>query len=250
MTSFRIELRLHAESAFHIGTGTGVGKLVDRSALKDHLGQLYLPGSSLRGKARQACERVARGFDLRVCDRGEPCLERPLCIACSLFGSGLRESPTRFSDALPSQSPTQLVGRDDDLQRPAGAPNTLFPVEWRPAIKVDRAWGVVEENHLFTTEVGGRGLEYHAAVEGWSGGFVPLRDTLLGVPAEFVLLLASLPLVSHVGGSISRGLGRVRVDFRAVTLDDQDFDRARVAPEVIRELEWYDIYGTEPRGSP
>jgi CRISPR/Cas system CSM-associated protein Csm3 (group 7 of RAMP superfamily) len=51
-TKIEFELLITPLSQFHIGTGFGIGRFIDRATIKDKLGAIYIPGSTIKGKAK------------------------------------------------------------------------------------------------------------------------------------------------------------------------------------------------------
>ena len=64
----RINVTLDAllASPLHIGSGARADSLADKPLVKDARGFPIIPGSSLRGKTRHACERIVRSLGLRA----------------------------------------------------------------------------------------------------------------------------------------------------------------------------------------
>ncbi len=87
--STRLRVRLDFLSDFHVGAGRGLGRVVDETIVRSSAGEPTVPGSSLKGLARDA----ARGLP--------PSLAREAAVAALFGASGQAEGVLRFEDALP-----------------------------------------------------------------------------------------------------------------------------------------------------
>lgn len=88
-----LPLEITVLGSLHMGAGYDRG-LVDRTVVHDGQGDVYIPGSGLKGKVRNACEDLARRSGLSVC--GLPRVaeapenvnhEPERCLVCRVFGS-------------------------------------------------------------------------------------------------------------------------------------------------------------------
>lgn len=206
--SLRITLRVELETALHIlGPGRPV-VLVDKPLELDSQGYPLIPASTIRGRLRVHLERLLRGLDLPVCfpPRPErlcphvwgqqPAPEDGYCIACRVFGSPWREAGLAASDL-------RLVAD----QRSQFAPALLR--QERAGVSLSRRLGAAQNERLFMIEstvprANAEALRFEGTLEGRLSS------------AEAGWLLATLPLVAHIGGGKSRGLGGVRLRATAV----------------------------------
>jgi len=201
---------LKADSAIHIGGPGHTLPLVDRSVEVDEMGLPFIPASSFRGRVRAHLERLLKAFGKPVCTPPRPDLMCPhnpavtqkgerFCLACRIFGSAWRLSPVIFSDL-------ELV-EDYGL---------LEKGPWvRTGASIDRRLGTAEEQRLFAIEavppqVKDTALVFQGVIEG------QLSREDLG------WLVASLRMVTHLGGGKARGLGRVQVEIEEVQTWDKD----------------------------
>jgi len=188
----------------HVGAGHARG-LIDRAVVRDGRGQVYIPGSSLKGKAREACERLARHCDLAVCEppyptgmcgtRGSP------CIICRIFGTpGGRLEETfglHWDNAYLTPQWAQAGAR-------------LGLSHARTQVSMSQRRGVGREGLLFTDEFAAGGLTFQTRISGYLN-----LTAVLGEPGryyELILLLGGLRLVETLGGSTSRGAGRCKIE--------------------------------------
>ncbi len=169
--TFRIKAELHITSDLHVGTGTGVGRVVDEEVRKDSNGWPYIPGSTLKGLARWQAERLPKLGEREV--------------VASLFGDqGEPHGKVHFGDArLPRAGLTKL------------RPTTVLGRSSR-----DRKTGRAKDDHLFRLEDATKGT-YTAILEAPSG----LDDD------EILLLIAALRRIEAIGGQRRRGKGQAEV---------------------------------------
>ena len=217
-TKIEFELLITPLSQFHIGTGFGVGRFIDRATIKDKLGAIYIPGSTIKGKAKYYGRQMANSFGSNYCTEEKPCKGDHPCIVCRTFGSPLHQGKFFFSDAtLPKEIIKSLTEENEENS----AISLRSFLNTRTGTKIDRRFGTVEEDHLFTTETGMRGITLTAKIHGMGNDFT-LQDTGKGkLPEELMLLLKSLSLITHLGGDASRGLGYVRIEWGDVVMNDE-----------------------------
>jgi len=194
---------IEAMTPLHIGAGAPPIKVgdIDMPIIKSPDGQPYIPGSSLKGKTRSEAERIARKQGLNPCRApyvSEMCGTtksgpEEFCVCCRIFGTasekregGSVASKVRFRDAYPLQ-------RVDD-----------FLV--RPGVALDRETG--------TVAVGPFKIE--AVPAGVKFGLEIISENL--ADDELKLLLAAIKSVedSALGGSSTRGFGKIRMKFDKV----------------------------------
>lgn len=188
-------------TAFHIGTGYGLAGVVDERTVRAANGSVYVPGSSVKGRARYHLGLLAEAFDFR---HDGPRCQRPNCPLCTLFGSPRREATLLFSDATLTE-----VWKEE--LRP------FHEFESRYNVALSRRRGVALEKLLFSTEAGAAGLQFQGRIEGHlddSGQTVAMGER--AVPRNLVLLVAALRAITHLGGRKSRGLGRCRVEVNSI----------------------------------
>lgn len=210
----KLEIDLEVLTAICIGSTADVqGVGVDKATARDGDGKLIIPGSTLKGRLRWECERIARGLEFDVCDaprtedmcpyfwrlRGEKGDRH--CIVCETFGGSGRPSPFWFGEGALTRneglSPTAILERGKlvNERRP-------YDAQIRPGVSISRALRAAVSERLFFTETcaPNAGFRFRAVIEG-------------NPPSEKhrALLLAGIRALSLVGGGRSRGLGWVRV---------------------------------------
>lgn len=229
-------ITISLKGTLHIGAGYQRG-LIDRAIVRDGRGQVYIPGSSLKGKTREACEQLASARGLSVCrppypagmcgTRGTP------CIVCRIFGT-------------PGGQHDEILGLHwdnaylaEEWKEAAGQLKLSYP---RTQVGMSRRRGVAREGLLFTDEFAAEGLTFQTRIS----GHLPLT-AVLGEPDryyELILLLAGLHLVNSLGGSTSRGAGRCRIslpDTIQVTSDDRQETTLR-GNWVLDRLDLLELY--------
>ncbi|MBS7631447.1 CRISPR-associated RAMP protein [Candidatus Bathyarchaeota archaeon] len=188
---------LEAVTPLHIGSGKTdieIGE-VDMPILRAPDGEPYVPGSSLKGKTRAEAERIAKARGHFICtppNVQNMCgtLKRSpeeFCIVCKIFGTAGAisvSSKVRFRDAYPIKPVESLLERTGTA--------------------IDRSTGTVSRGALYTVEAIPAGTSFNLEV---------VAENLTA--EELKLFKAALKSVedSAVGGSSSRGFGKVKINF-------------------------------------
>jgi CRISPR/Cas system CSM-associated protein Csm3 (group 7 of RAMP superfamily) len=210
-TPVKITFEIQVRGPLHIGTGFRRG-LLHRTVARDSESHVYVPGSSLKGKVRNECERLAKLHGLQVCGSALPglmCGLKPnACIVCRVFGSPARPSSLFWRDA-------HLA---DELKKMAKGEGRFGMAEARTQVQMSRLRGVGLEDRLYTTETARPQLTFGSAVEGWLDG-VPLDSGNAGITYELLLLLAGLRALDGLGGNRSRGSGDCSVESIVCEID-------------------------------
>lgn len=221
------KLTITFDSDWHCGTGQGRHGGFDRLVARDPDGLPYVPAKTLLGLWRDACEKVALGFD------GGPVGAWNDLVA-AVFGAqkGRADDPATASGLL--------------TVRPA-----RLPADWRAAlcadgneaamlrkqltvprfgVKIDQTDGVAVDDTLRMIERARAGLVVTAPF-----GFPDAAERW----AIELLLQAGAKLWHHTGSSRRRGAGRCRVELDGVTplsdlLRDRKDDVGRLARGGVR----------------
>ncbi len=235
------------EGPLHIGTGYDWG-LIHRTVVRDARGNVYIPGSSLKGKVRNTCENLAKLAGLEVCGAPQPgmmcggrLVER--CIICRIFGTpGDNVSDGRqlfWYDA-------HLAPEWIEATVPYGRPNIQTMA--RTQVQLSRARGMAAEERLYTSEFTIRGLEFKGRIAGW------LQATPCSVGTGFYevsLLLSGLRLVETLGGAKSRGAGRCRIELPEeliVKVKGKANPEKYAIKELLAAVEWLGLFTEENGG--
>jgi CRISPR-associated protein Csm3 len=191
---------LEVVTPLHIGSGKPEVELgeVDLPVLTDPEGRPYIPGSSLKGRVRTEAERIARQKGMDVCkppDVKNMCgsLKRNLddfCVCCKIFGTAgdlSVASKVKFRDAYPLSKVETLLERS--------------------GIAIDRDKGTVVRGALYTIQAIPAGVQF---------GLEIVCENMS--EDELRLLKAALKSVedSALGGSSTRGFGKVKIKIDAV----------------------------------
>jgi len=216
----RLNLRVQFETPLNIG-GHGAPTFVDRPFRRDAHGWPYLPASTLKGRLRHECERLAQTSGQWVCGSPNPAHMCPnyhpphrgeTCAVCAIFGSPWERGKLWPEDLL-LREPEELArackqGKDAPL-------STV-----RFGVSLSRRRRVSEDARLFTTEL-----------------FLPGVPLVFGGTWEGQLTLQQLVLVEAGCGAITAlgrgktgGLGWCRVTVESQVHENGDW-------RVVREEE-------------
>ena len=209
------EMTIALESALHIGTGLGLGQLLDEVTVQGphpEAGDIdvpYIPGASLKGRLRHHARHLSHVLLADARERD--------CAEAHLFGFDSRAGGLIFADAhLP-------VGLARDLKADP-AVLTLLARGERSFVSLSRRRRVALEDRLFRIDLAEHGLSFTTTVRGHLPAESAARD--LG------LLLAAACDLTHLGGHKARGLGKCRIDIGAVTLNGEPLDW----PKLVEKL--------------
>jgi CRISPR/Cas system CSM-associated protein Csm3 (group 7 of RAMP superfamily) len=213
-------------SPFHIGTGYGLAGYLDAVAVRRRDGNLYVPGASIKGRARWHLTGMLGQpwtHDLNPC---WPAAGQPVCTLCNVFGSTCLEPHLCFADApLPYQADLaqQAIAagyEDPPKEHEQAIMRRQAQVERRSQTSISRQRGVVKEELLFVTEVGRAALAFEGTVTGvlpTLGRAIHLADGR-EAPADLGWLIAGLSAITQLGGRKSRGLGHCVVTVTEVAM--------------------------------
>jgi len=218
-------------SPFHIGTGYGLAGYLDATAVRRRDGNIYVPGASVKGRARWCLTGILGkpwDHDLKPCLPNGP--GGTVCTLCNLLGSTYREPRLFFGDAVLAYEADlvqQAIAASDPHDRPGDheqiAMRRRAQVERRSQTSISRQRGVVKEELLFVTELGQAGLSFEGVVE----GILPDAGRTLQairlpdgkrLPADLGWLVAALGAITQLGGRKSRGLGHCVVTVTEVVV--------------------------------
>ncbi len=237
MAYVKIEpITIQLQGGLYIGAGYGHG-LIDRAVARDGQGRIYIPGSSLKGKVREACERLAAAQGLRVCRPPYPhemCgKKQEPCIVCRIFGT----PGGRYDESL------GLHWDNACLTEAWTKAAKNLPLSYlRTQVGMSRRRGVAREGLLFTDEFAAENLTFQTCIS----GHLPLTAVLdeLGRYYELILLLAGLKMVDALGGSTSQGAGRCRIELPdKIVVEAEDWPQGELGVTWLLDcLELLDLY--------
>ncbi|MDO8948669.1 MAG: type III-A CRISPR-associated RAMP protein Csm3 [Desulfocapsaceae bacterium] len=223
--------RIKLESGLHIGAGDTELRIggTDNSVIKHpHTGEPYIPGSSLKGKVRALLEM--RSGLLAKAGNGKP-------LSTSILQKNL--SPTEQKEAMAILQLFGVSGADDQETQKIGPSRAAFADSSlndssRKAVE-DGHWSFFEvksENSIdrITGVAAGSGPRFtERVVAGLAFDFSITIKKMEGDEELQTLLLQGLKLLEHdaLGGSGSRGYGRVHFEFDDTALQDS-FDKLQL----------------------
>jgi CRISPR-associated protein Csm3 len=246
-------------TGLHVGAGTGgITYGVDKVVVRDRFGRPFIPGSSVKGVVRAAAASALRAFERRDAHNALHCrqwacaddlnTEKEACLAgdgscfvrdvlrhdggpdpspaevekaafertcpvCGVYGSPYRAAQARFADSY------------------LCAPDEWLGAEIRDGVGIDRA-----------TRTAKTGIKYD--FEAVPPGTVFGLEVLLENPSDWALGVVLLGFdllhqgLSRLGGIKSRGLGKVRIEWRCMTeWDAKSVLRNQPAKCLTREPE-------------
>ncbi|MCD6402295.1 type III-A CRISPR-associated RAMP protein Csm3 [bacterium] len=208
-----IELKIKAETGLHIGGSSEVAKIggVDNCVIRDPNSNLpYIPGSSLKGKVRSLLEK----FLGKVSEDGEvhSCKETN-CEICRVFGSkDLGEGRVIFRDF----SLTENSKKELEKKRNETGSDTEIKVE----NVINRLTS--QSTNLRTIERVPKGTEFKGEI---IYNFVKKLGQDDFLEKDLKNLFAGLKLLQddYLGGSGSRGYGKVKIDVGEVKVRKRDY---------------------------
>lgn len=215
MSEYKITIFL--KSNLHIGSGFGFARIIDHTSIKDAEKLVYIPGSTIKGKLRSICKKIALTLDdkhfwnkdEKICqtlEKPDVCKYETIaehCVICRIFGSPFMEGRFLFSDAKLERTEAEKIKVLSKISR--------FRVdeqdEVKNSVKLSRVRRISDPQHLFTLESVSKRLKFE--------GVIHVRDALNQilnedlVKAENDLLKYGLRSLTHLGGQKARGLGRI-----------------------------------------
>jgi CRISPR-associated protein Csx10 len=207
-----LELALTFRSDWHVGSGSGRHGEVDRLVQRDRRGLPYVPGKTMTGIWRDACEVAARALDGGAAGGWSAWLEY-------LFGG----QPALWEPGMPPVTPRPAALRVGSLHvpEPAGAVLAARPrvreatTFLKPGVRIDGRTGRAAPETLRWVEMARAGarLVGTADVAGFPGLEADQRRCV------GALLVAGARLVERVGGKRRRGAGRCTFGVAGVDLD-------------------------------
>ncbi len=214
----RLDYTIVFAESWRIGSGEAAGQHLDGQVRKDSHGLPFVPGSTVRGLARQELSWLAEVFGEELCDgslerrdgtRGTLCGvdRKALCARCALTGSPHSEGRVGWGAAR-----LGLGGVSEQRRGRLAAQAALVPgllTRAHPRTSLDDRSGRAEDERLFCYEEAIADLEV--------GGVLEIDP---GLPPRYIaLLVAALRAMREVGGGRRRGLGACRIRIDRAELD-------------------------------
>ncbi|MEM8715951.1 MAG: RAMP superfamily CRISPR-associated protein, partial [Cyanobacteria bacterium P01_G01_bin.4] len=204
-------------SDWHIGSGTGRTGDVDRLVRRDRYHTPFVPGKTITGILRDACERVAHALDSdsRTTAAESETTENPTWTDWVTFLFGNHPKPGAIIPPAPAHLhissahlPTEL--RKAIANKPALQSALTFV---KPGVKIDSVSGTAEDKHFRLVEMarGGISLQASYSLEG-------LKDATEEQMAAQALLVAGAAVVERMGSKRRRGAGRCTLSIGSFSL--------------------------------
>lgn len=231
-----INIRIEADTPIHIGSGLGISGIIDRALTKDGESNVYIPGSTIKGRVKYnytlLCPFLLGGVN--CIQQNTYCKKEDLkkcCAICQIFGSKLHHGLFIFRDAalieqgfqgLPYRNRLKTIKDFKHMQ-------TLT----RRGVKISRQRKVAEEKKLFSIETSSPYFIYETDI---SGIFYPVNELKSTIPPEVIALILSIRRLNKIGGNKSRGLGSVGITIKSVNIDNQIFDEKGIDNIFLKHL--------------
>ncbi len=211
-----LNVRVVTHTPLFVGGDIRRNTNANRPLLKTPAGLPYIPATTIKGRLRAEVERLLKhslGEDA-VCRAPSPqSMCHPyislsdstagatdfVCPVCSLFGSPWIESRLVFSDLM-------LAPEYARLHHLPGRAQRIPATETRTSVSLNRSRRTAEEQRLFETELFEPGIPWTFE------GTVQFDGTL----EELIPVLLASRGATMLGGSRSRGLGKVTITLEPV----------------------------------
>lgn len=220
-----LNLQIVLQSAAHIGTGLGLGQLLDDRVVQGPHPEIpaaivpYLPGSTIKGRLRYHLRQLAGMFALPDADT-------------RLFGSGERPGDLRVTDAhlndlgLVELLRTKPSGSGASATTERSAPLDAYLVRGaRSFVQLSRTRRVARDERLFRIELTEAGLTFAGTISGVLRSSEPKRD--------LALLCAAVRDLTHLGGYKGRGLGLCQMSIGGLRLGAETLDWRTVMEQQL-----------------
>ena len=223
----RVDYTVRFSTPYHIGSGTASHRAqreLQRERPASGAAEGYvIPGSTMKGKCRSACELLADALELEVAyaPDAESLAGSENTIVSRIFGTPRHGEKSFWSNCYPDE--------DDELIRPALV---------RTGVQLSRARASVAQGHLYATEFGPP-LTFHGRVSTYFDA-TPMDADRSEISYELCLLVAGLRMVSSLGGSASQGAGDCAVEVGAIDVNGHNVEVGDLL-DKLEELEYFDI---------
>ncbi|HEY9804237.1 MAG TPA: RAMP superfamily CRISPR-associated protein [Leptolyngbyaceae cyanobacterium] len=196
------------DSALCVGAGGSSGSLADKPIVRNSEGNLLIPGSQVKGRARHECEKLLRGLGWEISESpnaGRMVIRRDNapakfirdeyiipgyedtyhCLISQVFGDPVLPSRVIFDDLV-------CVEELEDWEEVL-----------RPGVTINRRRRVAEERKLYFLETSPANAQLHFR------GQIHIQSSLIPERPDYakVLILVGLRQIYALGGSKSAGLG-------------------------------------------
>ncbi len=232
----RIEISytLTFETSFHCGTGLRMA-LIDRTVIRDRDEYLYVPGSTIKGVAREHCERLEYMYredesqDIRDLihsphDAGKALISlgKHITMISRIFGSLYHPAHLFFEDAHQQDKEQYDVKEKDGRGRYKKMQTSIYT-----QVRLHRLTRTSASRALYTSEFGAKDITLDGKISGWLR-CTPIEEiSPQGPTYSLLLLLAGLHMLDRVGGNKSTGKGKCRCDIQTVKIGEQSYPKEK-----------------------
>jgi CRISPR-associated RAMP protein (TIGR02581 family) len=248
----RKKLQVSAAIVFETGWRVGSGKegqtMSDLGVVLDPAGVPLLPGSSIKGKLRATCESLAEHLGLLACFLNQQASERP-CVSDVKYFSSIREQHQQAIRQGPEAQLQWIAEHTCDVCRLFGSPvqksrlrcsdgkleSAAVSVQVRDGVVLDRDSRKAVDGLKYDYEVSSAGACFAVCFD--------LDNPSDDDEALFGVALFEWSAGSSLGGFVSRGLGRFRLEkvaVRGVDFGDAK-QRIRYLTKVDPAAKWTDL---------
>lgn len=225
-----IQFRLKLYEPLHISDGFGMGRYIDKTMARDEDGIPFIPGGTLKGVIRAEFEKLCDILGIWRCpgscrEKTEPeylCMDMDyLCDSCRIFGSTFTEGKVGFTSAR--------MDLDDCFRKMVSCMSKEKKMHIFGGVRVmnqvDRERGCAEDRHLYSLEQTCQNMVFR--------GELIVMERLSEV--DICLLIASMRMLTRIGGKRRRGLGKCRILFDDNAFSGKSLEQVLNPLESIRE---------------
>ncbi|KPL75298.1 hypothetical protein ADN00_12975 [Ornatilinea apprima] len=216
-----INYSIEFQTPFRVGTGMGQAGFIDNTTIRNRDGLAYIPGSTIKGRARAAALKLAPSFDISThsttSDQTGCLVTQPdgPCAICRIFGAPQWPGMLSFEKADLHGEISNILKTLDLHETPIKTHAQNYGRLLRTGIGIDRKLRVVVPDRLFTNECVGTKIPFTGRIIGEFPSSSPIE-------LDLALLLAALKSISHLGGGRGRGLGRCEFTFIKIQVDGKE----------------------------
>ena len=198
------------QTYWHIGTGRGSGQNLDALVERDAHGLPYIPGKTIKGLFRDAFYKIDEWQSTQYTD--------------SLFGKRTAEGEQKRDETTPGRlrfgnlnliERDYLILHDNSDKQDNKSEGKLIPhlFQTQASTAIDEITGSAKEKSLRMIEV-----VVPVKLEGEIEYLPSIHDEEQQVSQEDLakLLEQSASLITHIGANKNRGMGRVRLEVKAL----------------------------------
>lgn len=219
----QVDYTVKFSTPYHIGSGAASYRAHRELHREQHASGktdgYVIPGSTMKGRCRSACELLADAFELEVAYAPDPeaLAGSEHTIVSRVFGTPRHGEKSFWSNCYPDEEPKGLI-------RPAMV---------RTGVQLSRARASVAPGHLYATEFGPP-LAFQGRVSTYFDATPIDEEDRPEISYELILLVGGLRMVSSVGGSASQGVGDCSIEVDAIRVGGHSI----TADELLADVDW------------